>query len=215
LEISNRELEEERNTMKENYVNSKKRIDALQKKITEMENERVSKSGVFDFFINSKTKEENAKIKNEIQCLQDDLEVKIAENEKLHMDIFDLRNHYENMNENLSSAIKNLKNTLEEKNRSLEISNDKNEGLQKAVETLEMLNRSIQEKHRKLEIEYESGQKEWKAGKEKFVFEINEKNKLITNTLPVNDYHNGENALSLNDNFFDSHTNVKDYIINF
>ena len=66
--------------MKENYVNSKKRIDALQKKITEMENERLSKSGVFDFFVNSKTKEENAKIKNNIKYLQDDLEIKIHEN---------------------------------------------------------------------------------------------------------------------------------------
>lgn len=66
--------------MKENFVNSKKRIDALQKRITEMENERVSKSGVFDFFVNSKTKEENLKIKNQIKSIQDDLEVKIMEN---------------------------------------------------------------------------------------------------------------------------------------
>ena len=83
LEISNRELEEERNTMKENYINSKKRIDALQKKIAEIENEGVSKSGVFDFFVNSKTKEENAKIKNQIKYLQEDLDMKIRENGKI------------------------------------------------------------------------------------------------------------------------------------
>ncbi len=82
LEISNRELEEERNTMKENFMNSKKRIDALQKKITEIENERVTKTGVLDFFVNSKTKEENIKIKNQVKYLQDDLEIKIQENGK-------------------------------------------------------------------------------------------------------------------------------------
>ena len=179
----------------------------------------MSKSGVFDFFVNSKTKEENAKIKNQIKYLQDDLEIKIQENgiilvylEKLHMDIFDLRNNFESINLNLSDIIKNLKSTLDDKVKSIEISNGENNSLQQIIKNLEVLNKNIQDKHKKLETDYENNLRKWKLKKKKIQKELNFQDNLIKNNLPVKDYIDNENN-SNNLNLYDYDLHVIFFLI--
>jgi len=73
-------LEEELSTNKENYENLKKRYELLQNQFAETKTKLSSKSGMFDWILNSNVKEENHKLKEKFDALQSELDLKISEN---------------------------------------------------------------------------------------------------------------------------------------
>jgi predicted nucleic acid-binding Zn-ribbon protein len=80
LEIQNRTLEEELSTNKENYENLKKRYELLQNQFVDTKKQYSSKSGMFDWILNSNVKEENLQLKEKFEALQSELDLKISEN---------------------------------------------------------------------------------------------------------------------------------------
>lgn len=73
-------MEEELSTYKENYENLKKRYELLQNQFVDTKNKYSSKSGMFDWILNSNVKEENQKLKEKFDALQFELDMKINEN---------------------------------------------------------------------------------------------------------------------------------------
>ncbi len=73
-------MEEELSTNKENYENLKKRYELLQNQFAETKTKLSSKSGMFDWILNSNVKEENHKLKEKFDALQSELDLKISEN---------------------------------------------------------------------------------------------------------------------------------------
>jgi light-regulated signal transduction histidine kinase (bacteriophytochrome) len=124
------------------------------------------------------------------------------------MDIFDLKNNYELMNQNLTNIIKSLKENLEDKNRSLELSNEKNNSLQQSIKNLESINKNIQERLKKLENDYEGSLRKWKMKKIKLQKEVVSHENLIKNNLPFEEFKEAENN-SQNLNLYDYELHVK------
>ena len=123
------------------------------------------------------------------------------------MDIFDLKNNLESTRESLTNIIKNLNSNLEERNKSLEVTNEKNNSLQQVIRNLETLNKNIQDKHKKIEADYEGSLRKWKSKKKKFQKDLDYQNNLLINNLPFKDYQESENN-SYNLNLYDHELHV-------
>ena len=82
LEISNRLLEEELHTVKDNYEKSKKRIEQLQLQIHEIKdsNNKKKGKGMFDWFIGSGSNHDKNEIIKEYNITIEELNAKIKEN---------------------------------------------------------------------------------------------------------------------------------------
>lgn len=122
------------------------------------------------------------------------------------MDIFDLKNAHEKMQESLSNTIKSLKDSLEEKKKSLESFNEKTVFLQQNIKILESTNNSILEKYNKLESEHESSKRKWNSEKTKMTQDLNIQDNLIKHNLPFQDTTNVENLVLNNSSYsFETH----------
>ena len=119
LETKNRSLEVENNTLHVNYDNIRKRYDQLQKELTETkENSKKNNFSMFSYFTGSNIKEENKIMLERIKILENELEVKIKENEDCHVEVFEIKQQYNNTveeyEEKLKKNEKELKNSIEE-----------------------------------------------------------------------------------------------------
>ena len=119
LETKNRSLEVENNTLHVNYDNIRKRYDQLQKELIETkENSKKNNFSMFSYFTGSNIKEENKIMLERIKILENELEVKIKENEDCHVEVFEIKQQYNNTveeyEEKLKKNEKELKNSIEE-----------------------------------------------------------------------------------------------------
>ena len=119
LETKNRSLEVENNTLHVNYDNIRKRYDQLQKELIETkENSKKNNFSMFSYFTGSNIKEENKIMLERIKILENELEVKIKENEDCHVEVFEIKQQYNNAveeyEEKLKKNEKELKNSIEE-----------------------------------------------------------------------------------------------------
>ena len=119
LETQNHSLEIENNTLHVNYDNIRKRYDQLQKELTETKkNAKKNNFSMLSYFTGSNIKEENKLMLERIRVLENELEVKIKENEDCHVEVFDIKQQYNNTieeyEEKLKKNEKELKNTIEE-----------------------------------------------------------------------------------------------------
>ena len=119
LETQNHSLEIENNTLHVNYDNIRKRYDQLQKELIETkENSKKNNFSMFSYFTGSNIKEENKIMLERIKILENELEVKIKENEDCHVEVFDIKQQYNNAieeyEEKLKKNEKELKNSIEE-----------------------------------------------------------------------------------------------------
>ena len=119
LETKNHSLEEENNTLHVNYDNIKKRYDQLQKELSETkENAKKNNFSMFSYFTSSNIKEENKIMLERIKILENELEIKIKENEDCHVEVFDIKQQCNKMIEELEEKVskneKELKNSIEE-----------------------------------------------------------------------------------------------------
>ena len=131
LKIINRAKEEELSQITYNYDNLKKRFEALQSELIQVKEKK--KQGMLDWVLTSSVKDENILLKEKINLLESELDLKIKENENLHSLIFETKYEMENkinsLDIKLTQALndydnaKTLKLTIEENLRSKENEN--------------------------------------------------------------------------------------------
>ena len=110
LETKNRSLEVENNTLHVNYDNIRKRYDQLQKELIETkENSKKNNFSMFSYFTGSNIKEENKIMLERIKILENELEVKIKENEDCHVEVFEIKQQYNNAVEEYEEKLKKMK----------------------------------------------------------------------------------------------------------
>ena len=74
LEIANRTLEEENNTLKANYTHIQKRYDKLQHELSEAKkNNKSSSYSMFSYFTGSSSNDEKEQLSQKIKALENEL----------------------------------------------------------------------------------------------------------------------------------------------
>ena len=109
LEIQNRQLNEDLCTLKDNHENLKKRFEILQKEISEIRKQTNKKSSMFDWIINGSVKEQNEILTEKLIAVESELNIKISENEQIHMEIFEVKQNFDEHIKNLDREIEKLK----------------------------------------------------------------------------------------------------------
>lgn len=196
LELKNRSFEEEISQLNFNNDNLKKRFEALQNELTQAKEKK--KSGMLDWVMSSSVKDENSELKNRLLLLENELDIKIKENEDLHSSIFDIKFSLEQKLEQLELKINTLSseneigkgklttvsNTLKEKER-------ENDSLIKSVS-------SLKEKAKELKTEL-GGKISYLEIKNNEIIEKNKNLKYtISNTSFFDEYRNPDyNKLDL------------------
>ena len=104
LETVNRKLELENNTLNVNYLNLKKRFSQLQKNFEDIKN-KLPESSFFNYFTGGGIKEQNEKMKKNIEALEKELSVKIQENEDCHIRLFELKETHNKLKEDYKIKI--------------------------------------------------------------------------------------------------------------
>ena len=95
LEIANRTLEEENNTLKANYTHIQKRYDKLQHELSEAKkNNKSSSYSMFSYFTGSSSNDEKEQLRQKIKALENELEIKLKENEECHVQVFEYKKTY-------------------------------------------------------------------------------------------------------------------------
>lgn len=211
LEIENRTLEEEYHTLKDNYEHMKKRFEALQKEMLDFKSNMSKKSGMLDWIVNSGVKDENSKLKDKIQALETELNLKIQENEQIHIEIFEEKQNFNKIIQDLESDIEKMRFNITDKITELNSVCEKNSFLVGIQSRLESNLNNISESLKKTENELKSKESKWKNKKSQFKQEIEIKNKIQANLLPINEYKE-ESLNFLNFEYINSHNFLQDYL---
>lgn len=111
-----RTMTEETDTLTFNNARLTKRVAVLQEAIEEEKEKAASTSGWFG----SGAKAELARVQQQMQVLRDELEVKIKENEELHMRIFETAQETGTIKEDLQDRISKLKTDVKSKSEQLD-----------------------------------------------------------------------------------------------
>jgi hypothetical protein len=211
LEIENRTLEEEYHTLRDNYEHMKKRFEALQKEMLDFKTNMSKKSGMLDWIVNSGVKDENSKLKEKIHALETELNLKIQENEQIHIEIFEEKQNFNKIIQDLESEIEKMKFNINDKITELNSVSEKNSNLVSIQRTLENNLNNISESLKKTESELKLKESKWKNKKSQFKQEIDNKNKIQKNLLPINEYKD-KNLNCLNFEYIYSHNFIQEYL---
>lgn len=196
LETKNHSLEEENNTLHVNYDNIKKRYDQLQKELSETkENAKKNNFSMFSYFTSSNIKEENKIMLERIKILENELEIKIKENEDCHVEVFDIKQQcnkmIEELEEKLSKNEKELKNSIEEgknlKDKNITLQNLKDIAENNIIKKDEEIN-TLTRLYTNQKFEYEIMEKQLTS-------KLNEKEKVEKIISNINEYFNFSNLI--------------------
>jgi hypothetical protein len=210
LEIENRTLEEDFHTLKDNYDNLKKRFEQLQKEISEVKNNNNKKSSMFGWIMNSGQKEEIESMRDKIITLESELQLKIQENEQIHIEIFEEKQNFNKIITNLECEVEKMKLMINDKVAEIHSVNDKNSFLINTQKKLEASLNQISESLKNTENELLTKISKWKVKKELMKKEIFQKERLTKNLLSLNDFKI-EKINYLNQEFFNNFSYVSDY----
>ena len=196
LETKNHSLEEENNTLHVNYDNIKKRYDQLQKELSETkENAKKNNFSMFSYFTSSNIKEENKIMLERIKILENELEIKIKENEDCHVEVFDIKQQCNKMIEELEEKVskneKELKNSIEEgknlKDKNITLQNLKDIAENNIIKKDEEIN-TLTRLYTNQKFEYEIMEKQLTS-------KLNEKEKVEKIISNINEYFNFSNLI--------------------
>jgi len=203
LEIQNRQLDEDFCTLKDNHENLKKRFEILQKEIFDIRNKSNKKSSMFDWIINGSVKEQNELLREKLTAIEAELNIKILENEQIHMEIFEIKQNFNEKLKILECEIEKLKMSITDKISELNSVNEKNFQLLNNQRLLENNLNNITENLKKLENEFRENSEKWTIKKTELKDEIEFRKTYEDNLMPINEYknfeyniHNSEYAIS-------------------
>lgn len=169
------------------FTNSRlaKRVESLIEDVNKLKND--SKSSFLGNLLHGKQKDELEKLREQFNVLTEDYQVKVEENEKLHIHLFEVRKSTEGRLKDLESQLAENKKTLQEQNNLInELSTNKQILLQE-INTLE---------NEKRKLQAELNQKTNQLNYQEFVFEeekaklnkiLQERDLLIKSRLPFNE----------------------------
>jgi hypothetical protein len=211
MEIENRTLEEEYNTLKDNYENLKKRFEQLQKELTDVKTTISNKSSMFGWIINNGTKDENTKLKEKLQTLEEELHLKIQENEQIHIEIFEEKQNFNKIISGLESDIEKMKININDKISEVNILNEKNYNLHNLKISIETDLLNITDTLRRTEDKLNAKLSKWKNKKLNFKKHIEEMSITQNNMINVNEYTN-KNLNVYNEEFINNHNFENDFV---
>jgi hypothetical protein len=188
-------LEEDLSTLKNNYENLKKRNEMLQKHFQDEKEKLNKKSGVLDWFVNSNVKDENSKMKEILDTLKQELEIKINENESIHMSMFETKQEYDIKLTQLEDEIDRLRLKISEKMTELTLLNEKLKDLESQKAMLQSNLSAQTDKSEKLSNKLTEQTSKWKAEKNRLDEVIEKSNILINNLLPINEHKDYNNNI--------------------
>jgi hypothetical protein len=188
LEITNKTLEEDLSTLRNNYESLKKRNEMLQKHFQDEKEKLNKKSGMLDWFVSGTVKDENSKLKEMLDTLKQELEIKIHENESVHMTMFENKKDYDDKLTQLEDEIDRMRFKISEKMTEMTLLSEKLKELESEKLILQG-NLTVQiDTNERISNELTERTNKFRDEKVRLDEVIEKSNTLISNVLPINEY---------------------------
>ena len=199
LEIANRTLEEENNTLKANYTHIQKRYDKLQHELSEAKkNTKSSSYSMFSYFTGSSSNDEKEQLRQKIKALENELEIKIKENEECHVQVFEYKKTYNDKCTEFENTETSLRKQLNNKAQQIQTLTDQNESLSNLKAISDCNLQQAQNTINELSAQIENNKKVYDTQTQLLNREIKQQQFLINNSLCVNEYSSQTNIRTYN-----------------
>ena len=199
LEIANRTLEEENNTLKANYTHIQKRYDKLQHELSEAKkNTKSSSYSMFSYFTGSSTNDEKEELRQKIKALESELEIKIKENEECHVQVFEYKKTYNDKCTEFENQETSLRKQLSNKTQQIQALTDQNESLSNLKALSDSNLQQAQNAIDELSSQIESNKKAYDTQTHLLNQQIKQQQFLINNSLCFNEYSSQNNIRTYN-----------------